>query len=81
MPIKSLSRRSTPPYNTGKVRIGLLHIPSQPPGRESSTLQSALLPPPLAAWPSDRSTLATLATLATLTIRLAAFLRSLYVAR
>ena len=77
MPIKSHLQRSTPPYNTGKVKIGLLHIPSQPrsPGRDALSLQSALLPPPLAAWPSDRSTLATLTT------RLAAFFRSLYVSR
>jgi hypothetical protein len=74
MPIKSLSRRSTPPYratpyDTGKVKIGLLHIPSQPrsPGRDALSLQSALLPPPLATWPSDRPTLAT---------RLVSFFRS-----
>ena len=77
MPIKSHLRRSTPPYNTGKVKIGLLYIPTQPrsPGRDALSLQSALLPPPLATWPSDRSTLATLTT------RLAAFFRSFYVAR
>ena len=80
MPIKSLSRRSTPPYNTGKVKIGLLHIPRQPrsPGRESCTLQSALLPPPLAAWPADPLNRPTLATLTT---RLVSFFRSLYVSR
>ena len=77
MPIKSHLRRSTPPYNTGKVKIGLLHIPSQPrsPGRDALSLQSALLPPPLAAWPSDRLNRPTLAT------RLVSFFRSLYVSR
>lgn len=77
MPIKSLSRRSTPPYNTGKVKIGLLHIPSQPrsPGRDALSLQSALLPPPLAAWPSDPLNRPTL------TARLVSFFRSLYVSR
>ena len=72
MPIKSHLRRSTPPYNTGKVKIGLLHIPSQPrsPGRDALSLQSALLPRPLCRL--DRPTLAT---------RLVSFFRSLYVSR
>jgi hypothetical protein len=72
MPIKSLQRRSTPPYNTGKVKIGLLHIPSQPrsPGRDALALQSALLPRPLCRL--DRPTL---------TARLVSFFRSLYVRR
>ena len=72
MPIKSLPRRSTPPYNTGKVKIGLLHIPSQPrsPGRDALALQSALLPRPLCRL--DRPTL---------TARLVSFFRSLYVRR
>jgi len=67
MPTKSLLQRSTPPYNTGKVKIGLLHIPSQPrsPGRDSCILQSALLPRPLCRL--DRPTLAT---------RLVSFFRS-----
>ena len=77
MPIKSHLQRSTPPYNTGKVKIGLLYIPSLPrsPGRDALSLQSALLPPPLATWPLDRLNRPTLAT------RLVSFFRSFYVSR
>jgi hypothetical protein len=37
--------RVTPPYTTGKVVIGLLHVPAQSwsPSRDSYDLQTALL--------------------------------------
>ena len=40
------SIRSLPPYNTGRVQIGLAHIRRQPwsPDRDSYALQTALLP-------------------------------------
>lgn len=43
----STVRRSVPPYDTGKVKIGLAYIPTQPwsPGRDSYDLQTALLSP------------------------------------
>jgi hypothetical protein len=45
----SVSPRPTPPYDTGKVKIGLCYTP--PPnwsaGRDSCRLQSALLSRPL----------------------------------
>ena len=39
--------RSVPPYNTGKVLIGLAYVPSQPwsPSRDAYNLQTALLSP------------------------------------
>lgn len=38
--------RATPPYNTGRVRIGLAHIRQQSwsPDRDAWILQTALLP-------------------------------------
>jgi hypothetical protein len=49
--------RPTPPYDTGKVKIGLCYTP--PPtwaaSRDSCLLQSALLPLPVArATPTER---------------------------
>ena len=37
--------RATPPYDTGKVKIGLAYVPSQPwsPSRDAYNLQTALL--------------------------------------
>jgi len=45
-PLPGLSIRSLPPYNTGRVQIGLAHIRRQPwsPDRDSYALQTALLP-------------------------------------
>jgi hypothetical protein len=39
--------RPTPPYDTGKVKIGLAYVPSQPwsPSRDAYNLQTALLSP------------------------------------
>ncbi len=46
-PTKRPLPRPTPPYNTGKVKIGLLYVP--PPNwsasRDSFALQTALLSP------------------------------------
>jgi hypothetical protein len=38
--------RAIPPYDTGKVKIGLVHVRRQPwsPDRDACLLQSALLP-------------------------------------
>lgn len=38
-------QRLTPPFDTGKVKIGLAHVPVQSwsPGRDAYRLQSALL--------------------------------------
>jgi hypothetical protein len=46
--------RSTPPYDTGKVKIGLYYTPKQSwsPSRDAYALQTALLSNPL-----DRPTL------------------------
>lgn len=46
-PIKPPPGRSVPPYDTGKVKIGLAYIRLQPwsPGRDSYNLQTALLSP------------------------------------
>jgi hypothetical protein len=46
-PTKPPVRRSVPPYNTGKVKIGLAYVPSQPwsPSRDAYNLQTALLSP------------------------------------
>jgi len=46
-PIKPPVGRSVPPYDTGKVKIGLAYIPSQPwsPSRDAYNLQTALLSP------------------------------------
>ena len=37
--------RSTPPYDTGKVQIGIAYVPAQPwsPSRDAYNLQTALL--------------------------------------
>jgi hypothetical protein len=45
-PLPGLSVRSLPPYNTGKVLIGLAHIRTQSwsPDHDSYLLQTALLP-------------------------------------
>lgn len=42
---KSPTARSTVPYDTGKVQIGLLYIPKQSwsPSRDAYNLQTALL--------------------------------------
>jgi hypothetical protein len=39
--------RSVPPYDTGKVKIGLAYVPAQPwsPSRDAYNLQTALLSP------------------------------------
>jgi hypothetical protein len=44
-PTKPPVRRSVPPYNTGKVLIGLAYVPAQPwfPSRDAYNLQTALL--------------------------------------
>jgi hypothetical protein len=44
-PTKPLLARPTPPYDTGKVKIGLLYVPAQPwsPSRDAYNLQTALL--------------------------------------
>ena len=44
-PVRPPVGRLTPPYDTGKVKIGLLYVPTQPwsPGRDSYDLQTALL--------------------------------------
>ena len=44
-PTKPLLPRPTPPYDTGKVKIGLLYVQTQPwsPSRDAYTLQTALL--------------------------------------
>ena len=44
-PTKPLVGRSVPPYDTGKVKIGLAYVPAQPwsPSRDAYNLQSALL--------------------------------------
>ena len=46
-PTKPPVRRSVPPYDTGKVKIGLAYVPSQPwsPSRDAYNLQTALLSP------------------------------------
>jgi hypothetical protein len=46
-PTKSPVGRSVPPYDTGKVKIGLAYVPSQPwsPSRDAYNLQTALLSP------------------------------------
>jgi hypothetical protein len=46
-PTKPPVRRSVPPYNTGKVLIGLAYVPAQPwsPSRDAYNLQTALLSP------------------------------------
>jgi hypothetical protein len=45
-PLPGPSVRSLPPYNTGRVQIGLAHIRRQSwsPDRDSYALQTALLP-------------------------------------
>ena len=45
-PIKPPVARPTPPYDTGKVKIGLLYAPppNWSPDRDAYFLQSALLP-------------------------------------
>lgn len=45
-PTKSPIRRAVPPYDTGKVKIGLAYAYAQPwsPSRDSYDLQTALLP-------------------------------------
>lgn len=44
-PVGPVLRRPTPPYDTGKVKIGLAYVPAQPwtPSRDAYNLQSALL--------------------------------------
>ena len=44
-PTKPPVRRSVPPYDTGKVKIGMCYIQTQPwsPSRDAYTLQTALL--------------------------------------
>jgi hypothetical protein len=44
-PTKPLLSRPTPPYDTGKVKIGLAYVPAQPwsPSRDAYNLQTALL--------------------------------------
>ena len=44
-PTKPPVGRSVPPYDTGKVKIGLFYSPPQPwsPSRDAYNLQSALL--------------------------------------
>jgi hypothetical protein len=44
-PTKPLVGRSVPPYDTGKVKIGLAYVPAQPwsPSRDAYNLQTALL--------------------------------------
>jgi hypothetical protein len=44
-PTKPLLPRPTPPYDTGKVKIGLLYVQTQPwsPSRDAYNLQTALL--------------------------------------
>lgn len=46
-PTKPLLPRPTPPYDTGKVKIGLLYVQTQPwsPSRDAYNLQTALLSP------------------------------------
>ena len=46
-PTKPLLPRPTPPYDTGKVKIGLAYSPAQPwsPSRDAYNLQTALLSP------------------------------------
>jgi hypothetical protein len=46
-PTKPPVGRPTPPYDTGKVKIGLAYVPSQPwsPSRDAYNLQTALLSP------------------------------------
>jgi hypothetical protein len=46
-PTKPPVGRSVPPYDTGKVKIGLAYVPSQPwsPSRDAYNLQTALLSP------------------------------------
>jgi hypothetical protein len=46
-PTKPPVRRSVPPYNTGKVKIGFAYVPAQPwsPSRDAYNLQTALLSP------------------------------------
>jgi hypothetical protein len=46
-PTKPSVGRPTPPYDTGKVKIGLAYVPSQPwsPSRDAYNLQTALLSP------------------------------------
>ena len=44
-PTKPLLPRPTPPYDTGKVKIGMCYIQTQPwsPSRDAYNLQTALL--------------------------------------
>ena len=44
-PTKPPVGRSVPPYDTGKVKIGLAYVPTQPwsPSRDAYNLQTALL--------------------------------------
>ena len=44
-PTKPPVGRPTPPYDTGKVKIGLAYVPAQPwsPSRDAYNLQTALL--------------------------------------
>jgi hypothetical protein len=46
-PTKPPVGRPVPPYDTGKVKVGLLYIPTQPwsPSRDAYNLQTALLSP------------------------------------
>jgi hypothetical protein len=44
-PVVPAMSRPTPPYDTGKVKIGLAYVPAQPwsPSRDAYNLQTALL--------------------------------------
>ena len=44
-PVGPVLRRPTPPYDTGKVKIGLAYVPAQTwsPSRDAYNLQTALL--------------------------------------
>lgn len=56
-PVSRPSIRVVPPYDTGKVKIGLAHIRQQSwsPDRDACLLQSALLPrPPVRETLTDR---------------------------
>jgi hypothetical protein len=44
-PTKPPVGRSVPPYDTGKVKIGLAYVPSWSPSRDAYNLQTALLSP------------------------------------
>jgi hypothetical protein len=44
-PVAPAMSRPTPPYDTGKVKIGIAYVPTQPwsPSRDAYNLQTALL--------------------------------------